>query len=421
MKRNTTHGIPAEKTGNGGKAALKDLFDKCHKFSRADEAKALGYYPYFRELEENEGPEVTIEGKRLVMAGSNNYLGLSVHPEVKKAAVDAIEKYGSTCSGSRYLNGTLALHHRLEDAIAEFIGVDSCLCFTSGYVTNQGIIPTLVGRHEYLLSDKDNHTSIVAGTLMAKAVGAELIRYKNNDMESLEHSLSKIPLDAGKLIVSDGVFSMSGIVANVPQIASLAKKYNARVLIDEAHGFGVVGATGRGTCELFNLKPQKDVDLLMGTFSKSFASLGGFVGGSAKIIDFIKHNAMSFIFSASMPPANTAAALASLEIIKREPERIARLQEIGDYMRKGFRTLGFEIIESTTPIIPVLVRDDFLTCTFWRRLFEEGVYTNTVVSPAVPPGMQLIRTSYIATTKQAQLDFILEKFEKAGKELGLIS
>jgi len=397
-----------------------DLFDKCYSFTRADEAKASGAYPYFRPISENHGPTVSMNGQELIMAGSNNYLGLSKHPEVMAAAHEAIERFGTSCSGSRYLNGTLTIHGELEEDLADYLGMESCLLFTTGFLSNQGVIPTLLGRGEYLLTDKDNHASIVAGTLIAKAMGAEVLRYPSNDMEALERMLAKLPLDAPKLIVSDGVFSMSGYVVNLPDLVRLAKTYQARLMLDEAHSLGVLGDNGIGTASHFGLVNGEDVDLLMGTFSKSFASLGGFIAGKHKVVDFIRHTSQALIFSASMAPANVAAVQAALRIVRREPERVARINEIAEIMRRGFRELGFKIIDGGTPIIPVIIGDDLKTFRFWHRLIEEGVFANAVVSPAVPQGMQLIRTSYIATLSNEQLNRILDVFGKLGREFGLI-
>ena len=375
---------------------------------------------HLQEIEKNHGPVVRINGKEIIMAGSNNYLGLSKHPDVIEASKKALIDFGTSCSGSRYLNGTLVLHTALEEELADFLGMESCLLFTTGFLTNQGVLPTIVHRNEYLITDKDNHASIVAGALIAKALAAHIHRYSSNDMESLEKVLEAIPLDAPKLIVTDGVFSMSGYIVNLPELTRLAKKYQARVMIDDAHSIGVLGEGGRGTCSHFGLKNGEDVELLMGTFSKSFASLGGFIAGEKKVIEYIKHHSRALIFSASMTPANVAAVHAVLKIIKREPERIERIREISHYMRNGFKQLGFKILEGITPIVPVIVGDDMKTFQFWRRLLDEGVFANAVISPAVPQGMQLIRTSFMATHENEHLDRIIEVFQKVGKEFGLV-
>jgi len=395
-----------------------DVFDKCDQFKRVEAVIKAGIFPYFQVIQENHGPVVRMEGKEVVMAGSNDYLGLSQHPEVIEAAVKAVKEYGSSCSGSRYLNGTSILHTSLEEELADFLGVEACLAFTTGYLTNQGVIPTVVQKDEYLISDKENHASIVAGAWIAKARGAHVLRYPTNDIPGLEETLRKVPKDAAKLIVTDGVFSMSGRIVNLPEVVRLARAYGARVMIDEAHAAGVLGEGGRGTPSHFGLK-NTDVDLTMGTFSKSFASLGGFVGGDRRVVDFIKYGSQAFIFSASMSPANAAAVRASLRIIRREPERVERLLRIAREVREGLKAQGFKLIEGVTPIVPVIIGDDMKTFQFWRRLVNEGVFVNAVISPAVPPGMQLIRISLIATYEQAHLDRLLEAFRKVGKEFGL--
>ena len=396
-----------------------DLFKKCYEFTRADDIKALGVYPYFRAIEENEGPVVQIEGKKIVMAGSNNYLGLTAHPKVKEAAIKAVEKYGTGCSGSRYLTGTLDLHMELEERLAKFFGTESVLLFSTGYQTAQGIIPTLVqGRNEYVVSDKDNHACIVAGQMMARGVTANLERYKHNDMVDLERVLSKIPIDAPKLLVSDGVFSTGGEIVDLPKLVELAKKYNARTLIDDAHSVGVIGKGGRGTASEFNL--EEEVDLTMGTFSKTFASLGGFVAGKERVINYLKHHSSALIFSASPTPASVAAALAALDILEAEPERVTKLIANADKMRKGLIEAGFTVIEGRTAIVPVIVGDDPLAFAMWRKLYDSGVFVNVFISPGVPQGRQMMRTSYMSSHEDEHLDFILDTFKKVGKEIGLI-
>jgi len=395
-----------------------DLFQKCWSFTRADEIKAAGFYPYFRPIEENEGPVVTIEGRKVIMAGSNNYHGLTADPRVKEAAVRAVEKYGTGCSGSRYLTGTLDLHIQLEEKLAKWFGRERCLLFSTGYQTAQGIIPTLVQKGEYVVSDKDNHACIVAGNLMAKGAFAEFVRFKHNEMDDLERVISKLPRAAGKLIVSDGVFSTTGVIANVPEIVRIAREHNARILIDDAHATGVIGKGGRGTASYHGL--EKEVDMTMGTFSKTFSSLGGFVVGDRPVINYLKHHAPALIFSASPTPAAVAAALAALDIMEKEPERMDHLIRHADKMRKGFRDLGFNIIESKTAIVPVVIGEDTKTFIFWRELFEAGVFVNAFVSPGVPPGMAMLRTSYMATHEDWHLDKILELFAGIGKKLGVI-
>lgn len=395
-----------------------DLFKKCYEFTRADDIKALGVYPYFRAIQENEGPVVQIEGRKVIMAGSNNYLGLTAHPEVVEAAQKALEKYGTGCSGSRYLTGTLDLHEELEYRLAKFLGKEAVLLFSTGYQTAQGIIPTLVGRNEYVISDKDNHACIVAGTMMAKGALGNLVRYKHNDMDDLRKVISKIPNEAPKLIVSDGVFSTGGEIVELPSLVKIAKENNARLMIDDAHSVGVIGKGGRGTASEFNL--ESEVDLTMGTFSKTFASLGGFVGGAERVINFIKHFSAALIFSASPTPSSVAAALAALTILEKEPERVKKLVANADYMRKGLKEKGFTIIEGRTAIVPVIVGNDDLAFKMWRLLYDGGVFVNVFISPGVPEGRQMMRTSYMATHEKHHLDEIIHIFEKTGKQLGII-
>ncbi|MCX7797437.1 MAG: pyridoxal phosphate-dependent aminotransferase family protein [Melioribacter sp.] len=397
---------------------MADLFKKCYEFTRADEVKAKGVYPYFRPIEENEGPVVQIEGRKIVMAGSNNYLGLTAHPKVKEAAIKAVEKYGTGCSGSRYLTGTLDLHIELENRLAKFFGVEAVLLYSTGYQTAQGIIATLVQKGEYVISDRDNHACIVAGQIMARGATAELVRYKHNDMNDLERVLQKIPIEAGKLIVSDGVFSTGGEIVDLPTLVSLAKKYNARVLIDDAHAVGVIGKGGRGTASEFNL--EKEVDLTMGTFSKTFASLGGFVAGPERVINYLKHHSSALIFSASPTPAAVAAALAALDILEQEPWRVQKLINNANKVRQGLKEAGFNIVDGRTAIVPVIVGDDELAFKMWRKLFDAGVFVNVFISPGVPPGRQMMRTSYMSTHEDEHLEFIIDTFKKVGKELGLI-
>ncbi|MGB5849358.1 MAG: aminotransferase class I/II-fold pyridoxal phosphate-dependent enzyme [Ignavibacteriaceae bacterium] len=395
-----------------------DLFKKCQEFTRADEVKALGVYPYFRAIEANEGPVVQIEGKKKIMAGSNNYLGLTGHPRVIEAAIKAIEKYGTGCSGSRYLTGTLDLHIELEERLAKFFGTESVLLFSTGYQSAQGVIPTLVGRNEYVISDKDNHACIVAGTLMAKGAMGNLARYKHNDMEDLQKVLSKIPKDTPKLLVSDGVFSTGGEIVDLPTMVKIAKENNAKIMIDDAHSVGVIGKGGRGTASEFNLEDL--VDLTMGTFSKTFASLGGFVAGPERVINFIKHFSPALIFSASPTPASVAAALAALDILEEEPERVKKLISNANYMREGLKKKGFNVIDGRTAIVPVMVGNDNTALQMWRMLYDGGVFVNVFVPPGVPEGRQMMRTSYMATHEKEHLNEIIDAFEKAGKQLGLI-
>lgn len=395
-----------------------DIFTKCFEFTRADEVKASGVYPYFRPIEENEGPVVQIEGRKIIMAGSNNYLGLTAHPKVVEAAVKAVEKYGTGCSGSRYLTGTLDLHIELEERLAKFFNAESVLLFSTGYQTAQGVIPTLVGRNEYIISDKDNHACIIAGNLMAKGALGNFVRYKHNDMDDLEKVIAKIPEKAPKFIVSDGVFSTGGEIVDLPRLNEIAKKHKARIMIDDAHSVGVIGKGGRGTASEFNL--EKEIDLTMGTFSKTFASLGGFVAGPERVINYIKHFSLALIFSASPTPASVASALAALDILEKEPERVQKLISNANYMRKGLKEKGFKVIEGRTAIVPVIIGNDELAFKMWRLLYDSGVFVNVFVAPGVPEGRQMMRTSYMATHEKEHLDEILHLFEKAGKALGLI-
>ncbi|MDD8013277.1 MAG: aminotransferase class I/II-fold pyridoxal phosphate-dependent enzyme [Acidobacteriota bacterium] len=398
-----------------------DLFDKCKQYERVKILKEMKLFPYFQEIEENNCTEVKIDGRMVIMAGSNNYLGLTKHPEVLAAAHKAMDDFGTSCSGSRFLNGNLVLHRELEEELADFLGVESSLVFTTGFLTNQGIIPTIVNRDECVISDKENHASIVAGTLIARAMASHVKRYANNDMESLKKLLLQLPPAAPKLLVSDGVFSMSGAVVDLPRLVQLAHGHNARVMIDEAHSIGVLGDGGRGVSSHFGMQNGRDVDLVMGTFSKSFASLGGFVAGGKEVVDYIKYNSQALIFSASMPPANVAAARTALRIIRREPERVQRLHDNAGYMRRGFRELGYQIPDDPTPIIPILIGDNMKTFRFCHRLLEEGVFANPVVSPAVPEGKQLIRSFFMATHEKRQLDRVLEVFGLVGREFGLLN
>jgi 8-amino-7-oxononanoate synthase len=391
-----------------------DLFDKCRKWTRAEEAKEAGLYPYFMPLDDTEGTEVTIGDKKLVMIGSNNYLGLTTHPKVREAAIEATRQFGTSCTGSRFLNGTLAWHLELEQRLAEYVEKEAALVFSTGYQVNVGTISSLIGRGDVAITDKDDHASIVDGCHMSFG---KMRRYRHNNLEDLERVLSKLSPECGKLVVVDGVFSMGGDIAPLPDIIPLCKQYNARLMVDDAHAIGVLGG-GKGTS--IHFRANDDVDLVMGTFSKSFASLGGFIAGAETVIDYIKHTARSLMFSASMPPGNLAAVSAALDVMIEEPERIERVNRIGDRMRLEFQKLGFDTGPSQTPIIPIVIGDEGATLLTWKLLFEEGVYTNPVVSPAVPPNLCLLRTSYMATHTEQQMTFVLDKFEKIGKMLDLI-
>ncbi len=391
-----------------------DLFDKCSAFTEAREAQAAGFYPYFIPLSETEATEVSVGDRRLIMIGSNNYLGLTTHPKVRRAAIEATERYGTSCTGSRLLNGTLELHLELERRMAEFIGTEAALVFPTGDQTNVATISALVSRGDFVVTDKEDHASIVDGCRLAFG---ETRRFRHNDMAHLERVLAGLPDDVGRLVVVDGVFSMSGDITPLPEIVPLCKKYGARLMVDDAHSIGVLGG-GHGTAARFGITDQ--VDLTMGTFSKSFASLGGFIAGSEEVVHYIQHHARALIFSASIPPANAAAALAALEVMQEEPERIERVNQIGERMRVGLRQLGFRVGDTQTPIVPVIIGDDMRTFLTWKALYEAGVYTNPVVSPAVPPESSLLRTSYMATHTEEQLDRVLAIFKDVGQTMGLI-
>lgn len=393
-----------------------DIFEKCFEYEDAKKALAEGWYPYFIPITENRDGQAIVGGKERIMIGSNNYLGLTYHPEVLKAAKEATDHYGSGCTGSRFLNGTLDLHVELEKNLAEFMGFEAALVYSTGYQTNLGVISTLVGKDDYIIMDKLNHASIVDGALMSFG---EVARFQHNDMVDLDRILAKLPEKAGKLIVVDGVFSMEGDIAPLPDILEIARKYGARLMVDDAHSIGILGDHGRGTAEYWGV--EDDVDLVMGTFSKSFACVGGFVSGNADVIHYLKHNSRSLIFSASMTPSSVATVLAALKIIQTEPERREHLWEITHYMMDGYRRLGFNIGKTETPVIPVIIGDNMKTFLFWRALYEDGVYSNPVVSPAVPERSSRLRTSYMATHSKDQMDVVLEKFEQHGKKFGIIS
>lgn len=394
---------------------MKLLQEKLAKYDLPQKAKAAGIYPYFRMIESDQDTEVTINGKKVLMFGSNAYLGLTNHPKVKEAAIDAIKKYGTGCAGSRFLNGTLDLHIELEKRLAEFVGKEDAIIYSTGFQVNLGVVSCLTGREDYILWDELDHASIIEGHRLSFSTK---LKYKHNDMESLEKQLQKCEPDKVKLIVIDGVFSMEGDIANLPEIVALAKKYDASVMVDEAHGIGVLGNQGRGTCDHFGV--TKDVDLIMGTFSKSFASIGGFIAADNEIINYLRHNSRSYIFSASNTPAATAAANAALDIMLNEPERRERLWELTNYALKGFREMGCEIGHTSTPIIPLFIRDNDKTFKITCELFEAGIFVNPVVTPAVAPQDTLIRFSLMATHTKEQLDFALEAIEKCLKKNGVL-
>ncbi len=391
------------------------IFNKCYEFTRADEAIAMGIYPYFTPIQEVKGNRVIVDGREMLMVGSNNYLGLLDHPEVMKAARDAVEKYGVATCGSRFLNGTLDIHIELEEQLAEFTGKEAALAFSTGFQTNQGIISTLVGKDDTVITDKMVHASIVDASRLSRGL---ICTYKHNDMADLEKQLASLDKNTGRLIVVDGVYSMEGDLTDLPGVVKLAKKYDSRVMVDDAHGIGVMGKNGRGTCEHFGV--EDDIDLVMGTFSKSFASLGGFVAGEKKVISYIKHFARSLIFSASITPASVATVLASLKIIKNEPERREKLWGITKKMKAEFQAMGYNTGPTETPIIPLIIGTDELAFMLWRLIKDEGIFTNPVIYPAVPKGQALIRTSYSATHTDEQLERVLKTFKKCGKQLGII-
>ncbi len=393
--------------------AKADLFDKCAKFvPTVLEHREAGVYPFFRMIESAQEPEVVMGGRTLVMVGSNNYLGLTNQPKVKEAAIAATRKYGSGCAGSRFMNGTLDIHTQLEESST--VGREAALVFTTGFQVNLGVISALVGKGDVVVIDKTDHASIVDGCRLSFG---EVKRYRHGDMGDLERLLRE-NADRGTLVVVDGVFSMEGDIVDLPGVVELVRRHGARLMVDDAHGLGVLGLTGRGTAEHFGLTP--DVDLMMGTYSKSLASVGGFVAGDSEVIEYVKHFARSLIFSASPTPASVASVSAALDVIDEEPERLTQLWRNTRKMLEGFKQLGFDTGPSETPIVPVLIGDDEKAYAFVMMLQQAGVFANVAVPPAVPPGMSLIRTSYMATHTDEQLDRVLGAFEKVGRELGVI-
>ena len=384
-----------------------DLFDKCERRSLADEARDKGIYPYFHALESRQDTVVQMEGKRRIMLGSNNYLGLTTDPAVMEAGRLALERYGTGCSGSRFLNGTLEMHLELEAELASFLHKDQAVCFSTGFQSNLGIISAIVGRNDYVICDKENHASIYDGIKLSYG---KMLRYNHGDMEDLEKKLAFVPETSGILIVTDGVFSMSGDICKLPEIVKLAKKYGARIMIDDAHGLGVIGEGGRGTASYFGL--EDEVDIYMGTFSKSLASLGGYMAAKKEVVEYVKHASRPYIFSASITPASVACANAALDILKAEPERVKHLADISDYMRKGLKAEGIAIIESKTPIIPIYTYEDEKTFVACKLLLDRGVYVNPVISPATPVGQSLLRTSYTANHTEEILDEAIGKIKE---------
>ncbi len=395
-----------------------DIFEKVYcdeRLTRAREVKERGLYPYFVPLDGTEGTEVTVEGRSVLMIGSNNYLGLTTHPRVREATKRAVDEFGTSCTGSRYLNGTLKLHQELETRLAAFVGKDAALVFSTGMQANLGALSAIVGAGDYVILDKENHASIVDGVRLSQGT---MRRYRHNDMRHLERVLDSIPENAGKLVVVDGVFSMSGDIAPLDEIVPICQKYGARLYVDDAHSLGVLGG-GRGTAAHFGM--EDDVDMIMGTFSKSFASIGGFIAGDADVISYVQHHARSLIFSASLPAPNVMAVMTALEIMETEPEHGQRLWENGDYMLNCLNEMGFNTGQTETPIVPIIIGEDGPTFLTWKLLYERGLYTNPVVTPAVPPGQAMLRTSYMATHTRDQLDRALTILGTTGRQLGLIS
>jgi 8-amino-7-oxononanoate synthase len=407
-----------------------DLFDKCIGFyndpavaqkygypTNPRTVQAMGMFPFFIPIEHAEGPEVIIDGRRLLMIGSNNYLGLTNHPQVKERACEAVRRYGTSCTGSRFLNGTLQMHIELEERLAEFVGKEAALVFSTGFQVNLGSIPAVVDPGDIIITDKEVHASIIDGARQAKGQKNVQARFfKHNDAADLDLILKTCPDDIGKLVVVDGVYSMGGDIARLPEVVPVCKTYGARLLCDDAHSLGVLGG-GRGTAHHFGL--DAEVDLIMGTFSKSFASIGGFIAGPKEVIHWIQIFARPFIFSASLPPANVATVLACLDVIKEEPERVARVNQVGERVRTELRAMGYNVAVSETPIVPLVIGDLMKTIKAWKILFEAGIYTNVALPPAVPPDMGLLRTSYMATHTDAQIDRILETFRKVRELLAL--
>jgi 8-amino-7-oxononanoate synthase len=394
---------------------MADIFEKAFSYTTVKEVKATGYYPYFIALDGHEGAEAVYRGRRLLMFGSNNYLGLTTHPKVREAAIEAIKKYGTSCTGSRFLNGTLLMHEQLEHELAEWVGKPAALVFSTGYQTNLGAISALVGRRDYAVLDKDDHACIVDGAQLSYG---EMKRFRHNDVKDLGRVLAKLPAEAGKMVIVDGLFSMEGDIAPLPDMIPVVKAHGARLMVDDAHAMGVLGG-GRGTAAHFGV--TDDVDLIMSTFSKSFASLGGFIAGDPDVISFIKHTGRSMIFSASIPPSNAAAALAALEVMRTEPERVQQVNANADYMRGELHRLGFDTGNSCTPVIPIIIGDDQLCFVVWRHLFDAGLFVNPVISPGVPAGRALLRTSYMATHTKEHMDRALAIYEQVGKAFGLIN
>lgn len=392
-----------------------DVFAKCFDFTRDLEVKAAGLYPFFKTIEGNHGSRVIIDGREVVMAGSNNYLGLTRHPRVVEAAVEATKQYGTSCSGSRYANGTYVIHVELEEKLADYMEKPKALCFTTGYTTNMGAISVLAGRRDIIYSDRENHSCIMDATQLTFA---ETKKFKHDDMEDLARILENSPPEAGKLLVTDGVFSMKGTICRLPEMVELKKKYGLRIFVDDAHGVGVVGKHGRGTAEHYGL--DKEVDVVMGTFSKSFAGLGGFIAGEERVINYVKHHARQLIFAASMTPGSVAAVSTALDMIRSEPEHLENLRTVIKKVRDEFQRIGYPVNDQATPIIYVKVGEDIEAFQFWKELLELGVYTNPVITPGVPQGQSGVRASFMAIHTESDIARVIEAFEKLGKKYGLL-
>ena len=394
---------------------MKPLQEKLSRYTAPQDAKQAGIYPYFRAISSDQDAEVIIDGRKVLMLGSNSYLGLTNHPKIKEAAKAAINKYGTGCAGSPFLNGTLDLHIEFENKLAEFFNKGGVMLYSTGFQTNVGVIPCVTGRNDYIIFDETDHASIIEGKRLSFA---NTLKFKHNDMNNLERVLQKCPIESAKLIVVDGVFSMEGDIVKLPELVEIANKYNASVMVDEAHGLGVLGSKGRGTCDHFDV--VDNVDIIMGTFSKSLASIGGFVAADAETINWMKHNSRSYIFSASISPAATAAAMAAFDIMVSEPWRQDNLWKVTNHALNGFRQLGFEIGNTETPIIPLFVRDNEKTFTVTKMLLDEGVFVNPVISPAVAPDDTLIRISLMATHTTEQIDYAIDKIYKCFKRLEIL-
>lgn len=394
---------------------MSDLFDKCYSFTRDQEAMAAGFYPYFKAISRLDGPHVTVDGRDLIMVGSNNYLGLTTHPKVREAAMRALKEYGTSCSGSRFANGTIDLHEKLEASLAKFVGKQSAQVFSTGFQTNQGVIAPLLSRSDTVIIDRLVHASIVDGVRLSFG---KVRRFRHNDTESLRKNLEASADSSGVLVVVDGVYSMEGDIAPLPEIIAATKEFGARIMVDDAHGLGVLGENGRGTLEHFGV--IDDVDLVMGTFSKSLASLGGFIAGDERVVAYIKHHSRALIFSAAMPPSAIATVQAALEVIETEPEIRANLWRNTTFLREQVVAAGFNTGPTESPIVPIIVGDDFRTLFLWKRLFDEGLFTNCVLAPGVPEGSQRIRMCLMATHSMEDLERVVEICTRVGKEVGII-